>query len=136
MKLLIKILLFVFVALVVNVNITSAAITFPNIQKATASFSFHNEVPKVIFKIVENDLANCCQNEQDLVDYINWNIGVEAVATKGVGKVKIPGTNPAKAPKGFEWRGKPGSTPGSKGGNWYSPKTAESLRPHLNHPKL
>ena len=56
-------------------------------------------------------------------------------AAKGVGKVKFPGTNPTKAPKGFEWRGKPGSTPGSKGGNWYNPKTGESLRPDLNHPK-
>ena len=52
-------------------------------------------------------------------------------AAKGV---KFPGTNPAKAPKGFEWKGKPGSTPGSKDGNWYNPKTGESLRPDLNHP--
>jgi RHS repeat-associated protein len=50
------------------------------------------------------------------------------------GGAKFPGTNPAKAPKGFEWRGKPGSTPGSKEGNWYNPKTGESLRPDLNHP--
>ena len=56
------------------------------------------------------------------------------VAAKGVGKFKFPGTNPAKAPKGFEWKGKPGSTPGSKDGNWYNPKTGESLRPDLNHP--
>ena len=25
--------------------------------------------------------------------------------------VKFPGNNPAKTPKGYEWRGKPGSTP-------------------------
>jgi len=50
------------------------------------------------------------------------------------GAAKFPGTNPAKAPKGFEWRGKPGSTPGSKEGNWYNPKTGESLRPDLDHP--
>ena len=55
-------------------------------------------------------------------------------AAKGAGKFKFPGTNPAKAPKGFEWKGKPGSTPGSKDGNWYNPKTGESLRPDLNHP--
>ena len=55
-------------------------------------------------------------------------------AAKTVGKFKFPGNNPAKAPKGFEWKGKPGSTPGSKDGNWYNPKTGESLRPDLNHP--
>lgn len=58
----------------------------------------------------------------------------KVVAAKGLGKFKFPGTNPAKAPKGFEWKGKPGSTPGSKDGNWYNPKTGESLRPDLNHP--
>jgi hypothetical protein len=57
-----------------------------------------------------------------------------AAATKGVGSFKFPGTNPAKAPKGFEWKGEPGSAPGSKDGNWYNPKTGESLRPDLNHP--
>ncbi|HLW29292.1 MAG TPA: hypothetical protein VKX29_00420 [Brumimicrobium sp.] len=67
MKLFVKILLFVF--LIANVNITSAAITFPNIHKATASLSFHKEIPETAFKFIENDLANCCQNEQDLVDY-------------------------------------------------------------------
>jgi|GEM_PF-7039263 len=41
MKLLIKILLFVFVALVTNVKVTSAIIPFTNIQKVTASYSFH-----------------------------------------------------------------------------------------------
>lgn len=56
-------------------------------------------------------------------------------AGKMVGKLKFPGTNPGKAPKGFEWKGKPGSLPGSKDGNWYNPKTGESLRPDLNHPK-
>ncbi|MFQ5472815.1 MAG: hypothetical protein ACE5FA_08025, partial [Dehalococcoidia bacterium] len=50
------------------------------------------------------------------------------------GGLKFPGKNPAKAPKGFEWRGKPGSKPGSKEGNWYNPKTGESLRPDLDHP--
>ena len=30
-------------------------------------------------------MANCCQNEQNLVAYRNWGIGVEAIATKGVG---------------------------------------------------
>lgn len=39
-----------------------------------------------------------------------------------------------KVPKGFEWKGKLGSTPGSKDGNWYNPKTGESLRPALIHP--
>ncbi|HBG42117.1 MAG TPA: endonuclease [Porphyromonadaceae bacterium] len=45
-----------------------------------------------------------------------------------------PGNNPSKAPKGYEWRGKPNSTPGMEDGNWYNPKTGETLRPDLNHP--
>ena len=35
------------------------------------------------FKVIENDLANYCQNGQDLVDYRNEGIGVETVAAKG-----------------------------------------------------
>ncbi|MNT23915.1 hypothetical protein D3C72_1593600 [compost metagenome] len=34
---------------------------------------------------------------------------------------------------GFEWKGK-GTTEDGKG-NWFNPKTGESLRPDLNHPK-
>jgi len=30
-------------------------------------------------------------------------------------------------------RGKPGSKPGSNEGNWFNPKTKESLRPGLDH---
>ncbi len=56
-----------------------------------------------------------------------------ADAAKEGGKT-FPGTNSAEATKGFEWRGKPGSTPGSKEGNWYNPQTGESLRPDLDHP--
>ena len=52
-----------------------------------------------------------------------------------VGEIIFPGTDPSKAPKGYEWRGKPGSKPGSKDGNWYNPETGESLRPDLNHPE-
>ncbi len=49
-------------------------------------------------------------------------------------QLKYPGSDPTKAPKGYEWRGKPGSSPGSKNGNYYNPRTGESLRPDLNHP--
>lgn len=35
------------------------------------------------FKVIENDLQNSCQNEQNLVDYRNWGIGIEVVAAKG-----------------------------------------------------
>ncbi|MBK1442509.1 hypothetical protein JHJ32_21095 [Parapedobacter sp. ISTM3] len=85
MKLFIKILLFVLVALVVNVNITSAAITFPYIQEATTypSPSFHIEITKKVQKAIENDLVNCCQNRNDLVDCRNRVVSVEAVAAKG-----------------------------------------------------
>lgn len=63
MKLFIKILLFVFIALITNVEVANAYIKFPNIQKATISFSFLTEIPKTVFKILQNDLKNCCQNE-------------------------------------------------------------------------
>jgi RHS repeat-associated protein len=49
-------------------------------------------------------------------------------------KMKYPGNDPSRPPKGYEWRGKPGSKPGSQDGNWYNPNTGESLRPDLNHP--
>lgn len=43
-------------------------------------------------------------------------------------------TDVAKPPApGFEWRGK--GTPQDGKGNWFNPKTGESLRPDLNHPK-
>lgn len=84
MKLLIKILLYVFIALITNVKAINAANIFIEIQKATTSFSFLDEIPTSAFKAIENELDNCCQNEQDLVDYRNWVLGVrEVVATKG-----------------------------------------------------
>lgn len=84
MKLFIKILLFVLVALVANVKVTSAAISFSNIQNITTSLQFHTEIiARAVFKISENDLANSCKNEQDLVDYRNWGEVVDAVAAKG-----------------------------------------------------
>ncbi|MBA2227702.1 polymorphic toxin type 37 domain-containing protein [Thermogemmata fonticola] len=46
----------------------------------------------------------------------------------------FPGSNPTKAPPGFEWRAKPGSTPGSREGNYYNPRTREVLRPDLSDP--
>ncbi len=80
MKLFIIILMFVFAVLIANVNVANTAISFSTIQEPTTSY---NENLKVLFKVVENDLANCCKNEQDLVDYRNWGKGVEAVAAKG-----------------------------------------------------
>jgi hypothetical protein len=62
---------------------------------------------------------------------------VKEGAEEGVKRFKnfrYPGKNPAKGPKGFEWKGKPDSKPGSKDGNWYNPKTGETLRPDLDHP--
>lgn len=58
MKLFIKILMCVFVVLVTNVEVVSAIITFPNIQETTTSFSFQNEIPKTIYKVIKIDLAN------------------------------------------------------------------------------
>lgn len=82
MKVLLKILLFVFVALITNVSVTMASVTFSSIQTETNSFSFHKEMPEIAFKVVENDLENCCQSEQYLVAYENWDITVEASAAK------------------------------------------------------
>jgi len=46
---------------------------------------------------------------------------------------EYPGNNPKKSPgKDWEWRGK--GEPGSGEGNWYNPKTGESLHPDLDHP--
>lgn len=42
--------------------------------------------------------------------------------------------DPTKPPgQGWQWRGRPGSVPGSKDGSWYNPGTKESLRPDLDH---
>ncbi len=71
MKLLVKILLFVFVALVANVKVTIATITFPHIQQATNSNLFHKRITKTEFKFSENEWTNCYQNEKDLVNYRN-----------------------------------------------------------------
>lgn len=46
-----------------------------------------------------------------------------------------PGDDPSKGPAGTEWRGKPGSSPGGKDGNFYNPDTKESYRPDLSHPE-
>ena len=46
-----------------------------------------------------------------------------------------PGEDPSKPPEGYEWHGKPGSSPGDKDGGYYNPKTGESLRPDLDHPE-
>jgi len=54
--------------------------------------------------------------------------------TEDIPNVEYPGDDPTVAPEGYEWKGKPGSTPGSKEGNYYNPKTGESLRPDLQHP--
>lgn len=104
MKLFIKILLFVFVALVTNVKVVSAIMAFPNIQEATAYSSFHNEITNTIYKVIINDEGNCCKNGNDLVDYRNRGKGVQVVAAKGGGK-SVNQLNKAvqtgKAPKGI-----------------------------------
>jgi hypothetical protein len=48
---------------------------------------------------------------------------------------EYPGNDPTKAPEGYEWHGKPGSQPVDTDGGYFNPKTGESLRPDLNHPK-
>lgn len=108
MKLFLKILLFVFVALIANVNATSASITFPNIQEATTSFSFQNETPKTIYNLIENNLADCCQNGQDLVDYRNRGTGFEVNAAKG-GTQAVEGIYEFTAASGKTYIGQSGN---------------------------
>ena len=48
-------------------------------------------------------------------------------------KPKYPGDDPTKAPDGTEWRGKPGSKPGDKVGNYHNQNTGEPYRPDLSH---
>ena len=45
-----------------------------------------------------------------------------------------PGDDPTVGPAGTEWRGQPGSTPGSEEGSYYNPNTGEVFRPDLCHP--
>lgn len=58
---------------------------------------------------------------------------VGGVGARFVPRNSFPGFNPSTPPSGYQWRGKPGSLPGSKDGNYYNPKTGESYRPDLNH---
>ncbi len=44
-----------------------------------------------------------------------------------------PGDDPTQAPEGYEWKGRPGSKPGDKEGNYHNPETGESFRPDLDH---
>ncbi|WP_257667141.1 hypothetical protein [Parapedobacter tibetensis] len=53
-------------------------------EQTCRSYSFINTktAKKTSFEVTENGLANCCQNKQDLVDYRNWGVGIEAGAAK------------------------------------------------------
>lgn len=71
-----------------------------------------------------------------LVVGILHKVGGRAAITSessSIKKLQFPGKDPIKAPAGFEWRGKAGAVKGSKDGNYYNPKTGESLRPDLDH---
>ncbi len=70
--------------IVTNVEVVNASIIFPNVHEIAISFSSQNTIAKTSFKVTENDLANSCKNEWDLVDYRDWGKGIEAVAAKGV----------------------------------------------------
>ena len=49
--------------------------------------------------------------------------------------ISYPGNDATKAPEGYEWKGQPGSMPGSSEGSYYKPETGEVLRPNLLHPE-
>lgn len=60
------------------------------------------------------------------------------LSTNGAGGDKptspaYPGNDPTVPPPDYEWRGRPGSKPGDKEGNYVNPGTGESLRPDLDH---
>ena len=56
------------------------------------------------------------------------------VKCPNTGSPKYPGSDPAVAPPGTQWRGKPGTNPGDPQGSYYNPNTGESYHPDLNHP--
>lgn len=69
--------------------------------------------------------------------YAGYRIGqyLSEDASSEEESITDPPTDPKQPPgKDWVWRGKPGSRPGDKDGNWYNPKTGESLRPDLDHP--
>lgn len=82
MKFFLKILLVVFITFVANLKVASATITITNIQEIAISFSFYKEILRTTFKVFESDLANYCQNKQDLVDYTNRDERVKPNAAK------------------------------------------------------
>jgi hypothetical protein len=72
MKLFIKILSFVFVALIANAKVVvSAPLAFTDILQITTSSSFHRETQETVPKVIANNLINSCQNEPNLVDFRN-----------------------------------------------------------------
>jgi hypothetical protein len=46
----------------------------------------------------------------------------------------LPSDGSVQPQPGYEWKGQPGSLPGSPDGSWWNPTTKESLHPDLNHP--
>lgn len=103
MKLFIKILLFVFVVFIANVKVVNA---FTPVDFPTTSNSFHKEIPEIGFKVIFNDFENCCQSEQKLVDYRNWDKRVEATVaktgTQGIKSLGAAAKGFSKIPKGFK----------------------------------
>ena len=65
--------------------------------------------------------------------YIDPNLTIR-LHTGAANFPAYPGSDPTKPPTGYQWRGKPGSAPGSTEGSWYNPGTGEVLRPDLDHP--
>jgi RHS repeat-associated protein len=60
-----------------------------------------------------------------------------ADARTGIPAPDVPPYNddPAAPPaEGYEWRGQPGSTPGSPDGSWFNPKTGLQVRPDRQSP--
>jgi uncharacterized protein RhaS with RHS repeats len=68
----------------------------------------------------------------DLLDALG--LAKPKVKCPTTGSPKYPGGDPAVAPPGTQWRGKPGTNPGDPQGAYYNPNTGESYHPDLNHP--
>ncbi|WP_460058705.1 hypothetical protein, partial [Pseudolactococcus yaeyamensis] len=108
---------------------------------ATASAAASSATPWVVGGTVAVVVINGVVNFVDHGSFgslklDNRDVTPESVSEGSGNKQKAPtypGNNPEHPPgKDYEWRGS--GAPGTSQGNWYNPKTGESLHPDLDHP--
>jgi hypothetical protein len=88
MKLLFKILFFVLAIFQTNICEANVLVFNLVVSEVTSSnaFNFGKSNAELEIVFLENDFANTCKSERDLIDYRNWAISFEVVATKGGAK--------------------------------------------------